>query len=164
MALQAMLQQHPGRVAWEAQQRVVKGQRALRHRVERKTRKTVRIEELRAQIEHCWKQSGAEEQGGQGRPLRSESGLEEEWSMDVEDEIESRKKLDEQRRKLQKELRDVENSRVCRKRFRTTSRMTCSRSCREVERRRHALMLEHQKCRKDRKRYKAPRKKRNMQK
>ena len=36
--------------------------------------------------------------------------MEEEWEMDVtvEDEIESRKKLDEQKRKSQKELREIE--------------------------------------------------------
>ena len=49
-------------------------------------------------------------QGGQGLPCRRESGLEEEWrmDMDVEEEIESRKKLDEQKRKLQKELLEIE--------------------------------------------------------
>ena len=41
---------------------------------------------------------------------RRESGMEEEWRMDrhLEDEVESRKQLDEQRRKLQKELRDID--------------------------------------------------------
>ena len=36
--------------------------------------------------------------------------MEEEWrtDMDLEDEVESRKKLDEQKRKLQKELREIE--------------------------------------------------------
>ena len=36
--------------------------------------------------------------------------MEDEWRMDVdaEDEVESRKKLDEQKRKLQQELREVE--------------------------------------------------------
>ena len=34
--------------------------------------------------------------------------MEEEWGPDVEDETDSRKKLDEQRRKLQKEWRDEE--------------------------------------------------------
>ena len=34
--------------------------------------------------------------------------MEEEWGVDFEGEIESRKKWDEQRKKLQKELRDVE--------------------------------------------------------
>ena len=52
------------------------------------------IEELRTRIEHYRNQIGEEVQGGQGLPLRRESGMEEEWRMDFEDEIESRKKLE----------------------------------------------------------------------
>ena len=59
---------------------------------------------LHAQIEHRRNQNGGDAQGRQGLPSRRESGMEEEWRMDVEDEIESRKKLDEQRKKLQKDL------------------------------------------------------------
>ena len=46
---------------------------------------------------------------GQSLPARRESGMAEEWGtdMDLEDEVESCKKLDEQKRKLQKELRDA---------------------------------------------------------
>ena len=66
--------------------------------------------ELRAKLEYYEKKEGKGTQGGQGLPSRRESGMEEEWRMEVdaEDEIESRKKLDEQKRKLQEELRDVE--------------------------------------------------------
>ena len=39
--------------------------------------------------------------------------MEEEWGMDFEDEIGSRKKLDERRKKLQKDLRDIEKTLVC---------------------------------------------------
>ena len=54
--------------------------------------------ELRARIEALEKKG-------------EESGMAEEWrtDMDVEEEIESRKKLDEQKRKLQKELPEIEN-------------------------------------------------------
>ena len=62
------------------------------------------IKDLRAQIELLQKNSGGAEQGGQGFPLGRESGLEEKWGMDVEDENENRKKLDEERKKLQKDL------------------------------------------------------------
>ena len=65
------------------------------------------IKELRAKVEHYQKQNGEGAQGGQGIPPSRESGLEEEWTMDFEDEIESRKMLDEQKKKLQKYLRDV---------------------------------------------------------
>ena len=112
VALQAMLQQHPGRVAWEVEaggrsKEWRKGQRAIRHRVKRKTRKTMRLRSFGHQFSIIGRQSGGEEQGGQGLPPRRERGMEEVCGMDVEDEIESRKKLDEQKRKLQ-ELRDVE--------------------------------------------------------
>ena len=64
------------------------------------------IKELRVKVEHHEK---TEWRRSPGRPsLRRESGMEEEWGLDVEDEIESRKKLDEQRKKLQKDLREVE--------------------------------------------------------
>ena len=47
------------------------------------------------------KKEGDGAQGGQCFPSRRESGMEEDWGvdMDVEDEVESRKKLDEQKRK-----------------------------------------------------------------
>ena len=53
-------------------------------------------------------------QGGQGLPSKRGSGLEGEWGveMDLGDEAESRKKLDEQTRKLQKELRQKECQRA----------------------------------------------------
>ena len=88
-------------------------------------KKDAEIEELRAQIEYYRKQRGGEEQGGQGLPPRRESGVEEVWGIDAEDEIESRKKLDEQRKKVVA----LKNSRVCRKSFRTASGMTCSSIC-----------------------------------
>ena len=57
-------------------------------------------------VEAKEKKGGEGAQGGQGFPLRRESGMEEEWRMEMylEDEVESRRKLDEQKRKLQKEL------------------------------------------------------------
>ena len=69
-------------------------------------RKTTSLEaenkELRARLEALEKKGGEGVQGGQGLPSMGGSGLEEQWGMDVdvEDEIESRKKLDEQKRKL----------------------------------------------------------------
>ena len=62
--------------------------------------------ELRPRIKALEKKEGEGVQGGQGLPSRRESGLEEEWriEMDRGDEVEGRKKQDEQRRKLQKEL------------------------------------------------------------
>ena len=66
--------------------------------------------ELRARIEALEKKEGEGVQGRARLPSRRESDLAEEWrvEMDLEDEAESRKKLDQQKRKLQKELRDIE--------------------------------------------------------
>ena len=66
--------------------------------------------ELRARIEALEKKGGEGAQGGQGFPFRTESGMEEEWRMEMylEDEVESRRKLEKQKRKFQKELRDIE--------------------------------------------------------
>ena len=65
--------------------------------------------ELRARTEALEKKGGEGAQGGQDPPSRKESGMEEQWGMDmdVEDEIESRKKLDEQRPKAQDSLKNV---------------------------------------------------------
>ena len=43
----------------------------------------------------------------QGEPTRRESGLEEDWKMEVDEEVDSKKKLDEQRKRLQKQLREI---------------------------------------------------------
>ena len=95
-----------------------KGLLALRRQAGRRTesrKKNIggrKNKELRARIEVLEKKGGEGAQGGQGFLSRRESGMEEEWGMDMdveEDEIESRKKLDEQKRKLQEELREIEN-------------------------------------------------------
>ena len=48
------------------------------------------------------------EQGVQGDSTRRESGLEEDWNMKVDEEVDNKKKLDEQRKRLQKQLREIE--------------------------------------------------------
>ena len=111
-------------------------------------KKDAEIKGLRAQIEHYRKQIGGEEQGRQGFPPRRESGLEEVWGLEVEDEIESRKKLDEQRKKLQKELRDVENLSCASKEVQDSLKNDLQQQLQEVEQRRHDLMPEHQKVQK----------------
>ena len=80
--------------------------------------------------------------------------MEEECGMDtdVEDEIESRKKLVEQKRKLKKELREIEASRVCQKSFRTASRATCSSNCKRWSKG-GMTSCQTRKCRQDHKRH-----------
>ena len=64
--------------------------------------------ELRARIDALEKKEGV--QGGPSIPSGEGGDSEDVWGefMEVEDETESRKKLDEQKKKLQKELRDVD--------------------------------------------------------
>ena len=53
---------------------------------------------------------GEAEQEGQSGPARRESGLEEDCGVEVEEEFENgenKRNLDEQRKRLQKELRDI---------------------------------------------------------
>ena len=59
------------------------------------------------------------------KAARRKSG---EWTF--EDGNESRKKLDQQRQKLQTDLRDIEKLSCVSKRFRTASKVTCSCRCR----------------------------------
>ena len=67
------------------------------------------IKELRAQVEQLRRQQRGEAgQEGEGDPARRESGLEEDWNKDCEEPVENRKELDEQRRTLQTQLRDLE--------------------------------------------------------
>ena len=86
------------------------GQRALRRRAERrigslKVRQRLRSIGPKLSI---IKSRMKEPREGKAFHLGEKVACEEEWENDFEDEIESRKKLDEQRKKLQKDLRDVE--------------------------------------------------------
>ena len=80
--------------------------------------------------------------------------MEEEWrmDMDLEGEVESREKLDEQKRKLHKELRDVEKFSCLPKEFqenlKSNLQQQLQQQLQEVEQRRHDLMPEHQRVRK----------------
>ena len=75
---------------------------------DRKTRSLeAESKEVRARIDAMEKKEGA--QKGAGIPFKEDGDLEEVWGdcMKVEDEAECRRKLDEQRKKLQKEPREV---------------------------------------------------------
>ena len=93
--------------------------------------------ELRARLEALEKKEGEGVQGGQGLPSRRESGLEEEWcvEMDLEDEAESRKKLDEQKRKLQKELPNIEKFSCVPKEFQESLKSNLQQQLQEVQKR-----------------------------
>ena len=76
--------------------------------------------------------------------------MKEEWGvdMDVEDEIESRKKSNEQKKKLQKELRDVEKLLCISKEVRDSLKNVVRQQLQEVEQWRHDPMPEPQKAQK----------------
>ena len=73
--------------------------------------------------------------------------------MDVEDETESRKKLDDKRKKLQKESRDVEKLSLISKEAQETTKESLQHQLQEVEKRRHDLLPEHQKAQKRSQKY-----------
>ena len=65
--------------------------------------------QLRAPVELLSKQQSAwEGQETQGVPTRRGSGLKEDCKMEVEEETDCKKKLDEQNSSLQRQLRDIE--------------------------------------------------------
>ena len=48
-------------------------------------------------------------QGIQWELVRGEGGIREDWKMEVDEEVECKKKLDEQRKRLQKIIREIDN-------------------------------------------------------
>ena len=104
-------------------------------------------QELRARIEALERRGGEGVQGGLGFPSRRESGMEEEWGMDMdlEDEVEGCKKLEEQKRKLRKELRDIEKFSCVPREFQENLKSNLQQQLQEMEQRRRDLMPEHQK-------------------
>ena len=68
--------------------------------------------------------------------------------MEVEDEAESRRKLDEKKKKLQTEIRDVDRLSFVSKEMQESVMESLQHQLQDVEKRRHDLMLEHQKVQK----------------
>ena len=65
--------------------------------------------------------------------------------MEVEDEVEIRRKLDEQKKKLQKELGDVDRLSSVSKEMQESIMESLQHQLQDVEKNRNDLMLEHQK-------------------
>ena len=83
----------------------------------------------------------------------------------VEDEIESRQKLDEQRKKSQKKLRDVEKLSCVSKEVQDSLKNDPQQQLHKVDQRRHDLMPEHQRAQKgSHKKQSIEDKRRNLQK
>ena len=68
--------------------------------------------------------------------------------MEVEDEVESRKKLDEQRKRLQVQLREVERFTDAPKEIQSSLKGILQQQLQEVEQRRNDLLPEHQRAQK----------------
>ena len=127
----------------EWQQGMENGQRAPRHQAERKTggpkvwRQKTRS--FGPGLKLWRRRKGKESKEGKDFHPGEKSGLEEEWGVevDLENEVESRKKLDEQRRKLQKELRDIAKFSCVPKEFQENLKSNLQQQLQEVEQRRH---------------------------
>ena len=127
--------------------RTGEGLQALLRRVERRTRGS-RVRRLRLKS-FGRRLSGFEDkeerQDKMYQVTRKESVVEEDWGMEMEDEVEGRTKWDEQRKRLQRQLREVE-------RF-TDVPQEAHSSLKEnlqllVDQRRNDLLLEHQRVQK----------------
>ena len=108
--------------------RLENGQRAPHRRAERR----IGTLKVRRQRLRSFGPKLRRRTAGRANPSpRRESGMEEERGMEVEIEIESRKKFGWAKEEVGERVAGAwKNSRVCRKRFRTASRMTRSSSCR----------------------------------
>ena len=145
VALQAMLQQHPGGAAREVQAggcckvgRVVYSLFDVEVEEDRKTRSLeAENKELRARIDAMEKKKGV--QGGRSIPSKEGGDSEDVWGefMEVEDEAESRKKLDERKKNVQKELREVDRLSFVSKEMQESIKESLQHHLQQVEKRRH---------------------------
>ena len=93
------------------------------------------------------KQLRGEGAGGAGRADERRSGLEEDCKMECEEDIDCKKKLDERRKSLQKQLRDIEKFTDMEPLFRD-SQKEWKGQLQDIERKRTELFPEHQKMQK----------------
>ena len=104
------------------------------------------LKRLRAQVEK--QQSAWKRQEAQGVPTRRGSGLEDDCKMEVEEETDCKKKLDEQKKSLHRQLRDVEKFANMDPVFRDRQIEKWKEDLQEIERKGTELSLEHQKMQK----------------
>ena len=116
---------------------------------EKRLRDQEEEEELRAQVELLRKQQRVEKgPETQGEPTRRGSGLEEYCKMEVEEEIDCKKTLDEQRKSLQKQLRDIEKFTDMEPMFWDSHKEKWKGQLQVIARMRTKLLPEHQKMQK----------------
>ena len=99
------------------------------------------------------RKEGEEPKEGKAFHPGDKSGMEEEcgMDMDVEDEIESRKKLVSRTGSCRRSCEKLKNSRVCRKMFRKASSVTCSSNCKRWSKGGMMSCQSTRKCRTDHK-------------
>ena len=104
------------------------------------------IQELRVLVEQLRMQQRVEkEQGVQGDTTRRESGLEEDWNMGVDEEVDKKKKLDEQWKRLQKQLREIYKFSDMGEMFWDGQKEKWKEELQEIEEKRNQLLPEHPK-------------------
>ena len=109
------------------------------------------IKRLRAQVELLSKQQGMRKTPEEsGELARRGSGSEEGCKMEFEEEADCKKKLEEQKKSLQRQLRDIENFASMDPFFRDRDRQkeVWKEELEEIERKRTELLPEHQKMQK----------------
>ena len=159
VALQAMLQQRPAGLLGKDRQAVAAKtgdwstccSSSSGEEDKKSKSQEAEIKELRAQFQCFRKQRGEAGQEGQSGPARRQSCLEEDWGMEVEEEFENgenRRKLDEQRMRLQKELRDVEKLSFIPQVIQRGLKEGVQQQLQDIEQKSHDLLPQHQRVQK----------------
>ena len=110
-----------------------------------KSQEQEEIKRLRAQVELLSKQQGTVKSPEEpGEPARRGSGLEEGCKMEFDEETDCKNKLEEQKKSLQRQLRDIEKSASMDPVFRDGQKETGKEELEEIARTRTELLPEHQ--------------------
>ena len=118
--------------------------------------------ELRARIDAMEKKEGAQKESDIS--FEEEGDSEEVWGdcMEVEDDAGCRRKLDEQRKKIQRELRGVERLSIASKEMQENLMESLQHQLQKVEKKRNDLMPEHQMVQKRSRKIQSVQDKRNI--
>ena len=80
----------------------------------------------------------------QGDSTRRESGFEDDWNMEVEEEVDNKKKVDERRKRLQKQLREIDKFSDLDEMLRDAQKERWKEELQDIEKKRNKLLSEHQ--------------------
>ena len=155
VALQALREQHPSGLQGKHKQAMCaknrewySGSSSSNGREEWKSQEQEEIKRLRAQIDLLSKQQGAGKSLEElGEPARSGSGLEEGSRVEFEEETEFNKKLDEQKKSLQRQMREIDKFANMDPVFRDQQKEAWKKELEEMERKRTELCWSIRRCR-----------------